>query len=543
MNLVSDGSHREPRPLRVPPGPPDAEEARAAILRRYDILNTPPEVEFDQIAALAADLLSTPMAVISFVDARRLWFKARIGLGIAGTPRSRAPCGHVVDGQTSGVFVVPDAAADPRFAAHPLVLGDPCFRFYAGAPLLSPDGIVLGSLCVLSPEPRPAGLQEAEQRRLAALAAMAMRTLELRRERLRADRQVQEAEVHRSREDRLRLALEVADACAWELDPASGLSTWDPAARALLDLPEVVAHEQALRIFVHAEDIDQVRTAVETALDPAGDGRYSVVHRAGRAGPDGRPRWFQSLGQAWFDMEGGVPKAVRLVCATIEVTGRRAAEERQSLLVAELNHRVKNTLAVVLAIAEQTRRATDTRLEAAPVREVPERRRFHADFQSRLLALARTHDLLTQEAWQGALLADLVAAALAPFSVRGQAAVAPNIAVAGPPVQLAPEPAVTLSMALHELAANAARHGALSLPTGRVSVAWQPTADRRHLELSWVEEGGPHLAGPPPHRGFGTNLLERGLGRQLGGEVALLHEPEGLRCHMRLPLGRLLRLM
>lgn len=99
----------------------------------------------------------------------------------------------------------------------------------------------------------------------------------------------------RSREDRLRLALEVANSCAWELDPASGLSTWNPAARALLDMPEVVSHEEALQIFVHAEDVDRVRTAVATALDPSGDGRYSVEHSAGR--PGGHPRWFQSLGQ------------------------------------------------------------------------------------------------------------------------------------------------------------------------------------------------------------------------------------------------------
>ncbi|MGG5891078.1 sensor histidine kinase [Falsiroseomonas sp. HC035] len=540
MALVGERRHQEIRSSGASSVPLDADEAASELLHRYGILDAEPEIEFDQVAALATDLLGTPVALVAFVDAERLWFKARTGLGETEGPRSLALCGHVVD-QAGGVFVVPDAAADPRFTTNPLVHGEQPFRFYAGAPLLTSEGAVLGALCVLSPEPRPAGLQETERRRLASLAAMIMRTLELRRERLRAERQAGEAEVRRSREDRLRLALEVADACAWELDPASGLSTWDPAARVLLGLPEVVAHEEALRIFVHAKDIGQVRSAVATALDPAGDGRYSVVHRSGSPGPDGRPRWFQSLGQAYFELENGVTKAVRLVCATIEVTGRRAAEERQALLMAELNHRVKNTLAVVLAIAEQTRRATDTRLETAPVREVPERRRFHADFQSRLLALARTHDLLTQEAWQGAPLAKLVAAALAPFSIKSPN-VTPNIAVSGPSVQLAPEPAVTLSIALHELVANAARHGALSSPTGRISVKWQSTADGRYLELTWVEEGGPRLAGPPVHRGFGTNLLGRGLGRQLGGEVALLHPPEGLQCHMRLPVGRHLRL-
>jgi two-component sensor histidine kinase len=236
-----------------------------------------------------------------------------------------------------------------------------------------------------------------------------------------------------------------------------------------------------------------------------------------------------------------VPAATRLVCITVEVTERKAAADRQSLLVAELNHRVKNTLAVVLAIAEQTRRATDGRRLPGPGGAPPERRRFHSDFQARLLALARAHDLLTQDAWQGAPLDKLLRAALAPFR-DAEAGAASSIAVSGPPVQLAPEPAVALSIALHELTVNAARHGALSSPTGRVSVSWAPTADGSHLGLEWVEEGGPRLAGPPSHRGFGANLLGRGLGRQLGGEVTLLHPPKGLRCHMRLPLGKLVRL-
>jgi two-component sensor histidine kinase/PAS domain-containing protein len=530
-------------PLSASPGgKPDAENARLAALRRYELLDTLPEVEFDQFATFAADLLDTPVALVSLLDEGRQWFKSRVGLSLVETPRSWSFCEFALRERSGGVFVVPDATADPRFSSNPLVVGGPRFRFYAGAPLLTPEGLALGTLCVLSPEPRPAGLPKAERRQLASLATMAMRGLELRRERLQTARLAREAEARRARELRLRLALDIAGACAWELDPISGLSTWDPAARALLDVPEMVMFEDALRTFVHPDDIGRVSGAVAAALDPAGDGRYSVEHRAARPGPDGYPRWFQSLGQASFGSRIGTPLATRLVCATIEVTERRAAEERRTLLVAELNHRVKNTLAVVLAIAEQTRRATDGGSDTSLAATDEGHRHFHSEFKARLLGLARTHDLLTREAWRGAALAELVHTALAPFSIAAESA-SPAAVIAGPSVQLAPEPAVTLSIALHELAANAVRHGALSSPLGRVSVTWEPIHGGEHLQLTWVEEGGPRLAGSPPRQGFGTNLLKRGLGRQLGGEVSLVFAAEGFRCQMRLPLGARVRLV
>jgi two-component sensor histidine kinase len=197
--------------------------------------------------------------------------------------------------------------------------------------------------------------------------------------------------------------------------------------------------------------------------------------------------------------------------------------------VAELNHRVKNTLTVVLALAEQSLRATGGG---------PERRRFHADFQARLLALSRAHDLLTREAWRETDLAGLARAALAPFGVLGTDGAPARIEARGPRVLLAPESAVSLAMALHELATNATKHGALSRPAGAVSLVWGPAPDAAAtLDIAWTESGGPPLAGPPSRRGFGLHLLERGLARQLGGEVALEHRATGLAFRLRLPLG------
>lgn len=339
-------------------------------------------------------------------------------------------------------------------------------------------------------------------------------------------------------EERSNLAFEVAGACAWELDPATGMSTWDTAARTLLCLPETLPFDEAVVSFVHHDDRTSVRTVVASALDPAGNGRYSIEHRAMQAPASAEVRWLQSLGQAYFEGSGPARRPVRLVCVTTDVTQRHAAEERRALLVAELNHRVKNALAVVQALAEQTRRATDRRFSPSS-----ERRQFHVAFQSRLLALARAHDLLTREDWEGATLRDVLVTAAEPFLRPASNGMAregdlDQIEVAGVPVRVGPEAAVTLAMASHELATNASKYGALSQPNGRVAVSWAILPDRTAVDLLWVEVGGPALNGPPPaeRHGFGLRLLERGLARQLGGVIHVDFAATGLRCRMQLPL-------
>lgn len=337
-------------------------------------------------------------------------------------------------------------------------------------------------------------------------------------------------------EERSRLAFETAGACAWELDPTTGLSTWDLAARTLLDLPESLSFNDALSTFVHRDDQERVHAAIASALDPGGDGHYSLEHRGPEEASPG-VRWLQSLGQAYFQGQGPTRKAVRLVCVTTDVTQRRAAEERRSLLVGELNHRVKNALAVVQALAEQTRRATDRRVPKSP-----EQRQFHTAFQARLLALARAHDLLTREDWEGATLHDILFSAVEPFTRGLLNDSAPRdearrIRIEGPSVRVAPEAAVTLAMAVHELATNATKYGALSTPEGQASVTWSLSPDRTAVDLLWVENGGPPIPSPPPaeRHGFGLRLLERGLARQLGGSVRLDFPEAGLHCRISLP--------
>jgi two-component system, chemotaxis family, CheB/CheR fusion protein len=199
----------------------------------------------------------------------------------------------------------------------------------------------------------------------------------------------------------------------------------------------------------------------------------------------------------------------------VDVTNMAAAEEQQKVLTAELSHRVKNTLAVVSAMAERTLPDGETKTDLIG--------RFHA--------LGHTHDLLSDAGWTEAGLRELILAELAPHATGDGA----NVEVNGPPVMLKPRAALFLALVVHELATNAAKYGALSVAGGRVAIAWTIAGDRpSRLELTWTEEGGPKIEERPRH-GFGTELIERGVRFELHGEAKLEVVSGGLRCWIVVP--------
>jgi two-component sensor histidine kinase len=203
-----------------------------------------------------------------------------------------------------------------------------------------------------------------------------------------------------------------------------------------------------------------------------------------------------------------------------DVTARELSERTLRMLVHELNHRVKNMLATVQSVARQSLRAAQL---SGPAR----------DFEDRLMALGWTYDLLTQERWTGAPLRDVIQRTLTPHIAHGSS----RLTLEGPDLWLHPNRALSLALALHELATNAVKYGALSNETGRIAVSWsieQETAERQ-LELEWAESGGPPVRAPR-RRGFGSRLIERSLARDLGGQAKLAFEPAGLRCHITAPL-------
>ena len=203
-----------------------------------------------------------------------------------------------------------------------------------------------------------------------------------------------------------------------------------------------------------------------------------------------------------------------------DVTARKRADERQALLINELNHRVKNTLATVQSIAAQSFRGE----AASAARE---------SFEARLLALSKAHDVLTRESWGGADLRRVIEDVLAPLEQPDQ----PRFRLEGPAFRVPPSMALSLAMAVHELAVNAAKYGALSTQSGRVAIRWTTSpGPASRLALSWEERGGPPVI-PPTQRGFGSRLVEKGLARELAGIVRLNYAPEGVTCLIDAPLA------
>lgn len=209
-----------PRVIPSASGSPWDERERLIALNRYGILDTPREPEFDDVARLAADVFEAPIAVVNFIAEGRQWFKAEIGIGASELPLDVSFCAHAI--LQPGIFVVPDTTADERFACNPLVTGDPKLRFYAGALLETPEGLPLGTVCVLDTEARPEGISERQRLTLEVLARQVMSQLELQRAIRQRDEEVVRA---RAGEERLRLVLEGAVAGVYGID-REGVTTF-----------------------------------------------------------------------------------------------------------------------------------------------------------------------------------------------------------------------------------------------------------------------------------------------------------------------------
>jgi len=227
-------------------------------------------------------------------------------------------------------------------------------------------------------------------------------------------------------------------------------------------------------------------------------------------------RWVRIICRPRHDQDG---RFVGYVGMCMDITESREAEARQRLLMNELNHRVKNTLATVQSIAQQT------------IREGVSANLARQTFVDRLLALSAAHNVLTRENWVGADLVEIVAQSVRAYDQDD----GPRIRIRGPDTRLAPQIAVGLSMALHELATNAAKYGALSVPGGHVWLAWRLTADGAAVALRWRERGGPPVQ-EPARRGFGTRLLTHGLATELGCPAEILYRLRGLVCTFRAPI-------
>jgi two-component sensor histidine kinase len=212
-----------------------------------------------------------------------------------------------------------------------------------------------------------------------------------------------------------------------------------------------------------------------------------------------------------------------MIGVNVDVTEREEAEKARELLVAELNHRVKNTLSLVQGIAHQSFKNARKPAEARKA------------FEGRLVALAHAHNLLTEGNWENASLRKL-----AELALNANGANADRVILRGPNILLPPKEAVSLAMALHELCTNAMKYGALSNDTGQIRLEWGRT-DGSQLRLDWRETGGPPVS-PPSRRGFGSMLLQRTLAEDLEGEVIMKFDSPGLACFISAPIKTVERL-
>jgi PAS domain S-box-containing protein len=232
--------------------------------------------------------------------------------------------------------------------------------------------------------------------------------------------------------------------------------------------------------------------------------------------PDGSRRWFSPYPTPLRDSSGRLTGAINML---VDITERKKSERQQKLLLDELNHRVKNTLASVQSLVVQTAKSARTVTD------------FRESVEGRIMAMSRAHNQLSQSSWANADLAELVRSGLDPFGATG------NVTLDGERVDVDPRCALMLSMAIHELATNAAKYGALSSSAGRLQVSWSIKSGGadKSLRVHWVERDGPPVS-EPEQEGFGTRLLKRGIQSELHGTTSLHYDPEGLRCEIEIPL-------
>jgi PAS domain S-box-containing protein len=317
-------------------------------------------------------------------------------------------------------------------------------------------------------------------------------------------------------ERRRNLALAAGHMGSWDWDLVNGDCMWDEGQHRIFGVePDSFRVTlDSVRALIEPEDWDRLQSTL-TAF-AAGEQAYQTEFRVVR--PDGERRWCIGTASATVDEHG---RMVRVSGVTVDITDRKRAEEHQILLAREVDHRAKNALAVVQSIVRLSR--SDT---------LPT---YVSLVEGRIRALARAHTLLAQSRWQGADLRHLVNEEMAPY----RHSEADKIAIVGPDVSLEPRTAQTIALALHELATNAVKYGALAQPAGRLRLTWSLAEDAQATKavIDWREQGvRMPEAGAPKRRGYGTELIERALAYQLKSNTGLSFTPDGVHCVIEVPI-------
>jgi two-component system CheB/CheR fusion protein len=462
----------------------------------------------DRAAALVAEHLDVPLVKVLELAPGWDHLSLRAGAGwrdgLVGTAHLPADAGSQggFTLRSGAPVLVEDLATERRFAAPQLLLE---------------HGAVSGLTVTIGPTDSPWGVIGAHSARrrhftaddisfLQAIANVVYATIE--RQRV--------ARAYRIAAERLELAVGVGGLATWDWDIDSDETVWSENHYTMLGYrkAEVRSTFEAWRSRVHPDDVAVAEGAIAAAL--AGDGNYVCEYRI--VPQPGVERWVEGRGRTARDPAG---RPVRMFGVLIDVTERKRSEERQTLLLNELDHRVRNILANITALARQTRgRAVS--IDG-----------YVADFTERLAAIGRAHTLLSEARWGGASLATLLEEEVAAQRRSKQ------VVVEGPHVVFGPDDAQLFALAFHELAANAVRHGALRSPGGRLSVRWwvETIGGEENLLVDWIETGETPVEAPRGE-GFGLLVLKRLIPVQTDSDLTLAFEPEGLHCRILIPRGR-----
>jgi PAS domain S-box-containing protein len=476
------------------------EAERAAVIATHDLLGADPAL--DAITAFAAHLCGTPVALVSLVEEHRQVFLGRAGTALRETPRPTSFCAHAM--LRDEVMIVPDATLDPRFAHTDLVTGDPHIRFYAGAPLVTSEGVPLGALCVIDGAPR-AGLSALQHEGLRVLADSVMARLRDRREALGMRRELQESE------GRFRTLADAMPQMVWSTRPDGFHDYYNARWYDYTGMPAGSTDGDGWNGMFHPDDQDRAHALWSHSL--ASGEPYEIEYRLRRH--DGDYRW--TLGRALpiRDEDGAI---IRWFGTCTDIHDSKTASEERELVAQELRHRVKNIFAVVSGLI------------GLSVRARPEFRAHAGGLIDMIAALGRAHDyvhphdgMVADDGRLSGLLDDL----FAPYQGSDG-----RITVTGDDPRIVPAAITPLALLFHELATNAVKYGALSNDSGHVQVAIDASADP--IRLVWTERGGPVVA-EPEDTGFGTRLIGTSAVRQLRGTVSRQWHGHGLELALAIP--------
>ena len=472
------------------------EADRLQTLALYGLADLEDDPELQRITQFAKTLCDTPMALVSLVEEDRQWFAARTGIEARETPRSVSFCAHAM--LRDDIYQIYDASTDPRFADNALVTGEPHIRFYAGAPLVSDEGVPLGSLCVIDTKPRHDGLTEFQHDGLKVLATAVMRRLTSRRQDVAAA------------DDRLRMRQqmnEVSDLIpdlAWSAN-ANGEVEYRN--RRFLDYIGDTDFESIA--YIADEDRERVLAAWDEAVRTGSD--YETEYRFRRH--DGEYRWMLARALPLRRADGSVE---RWFGTLTDIDEAHRISHAREVLARELSHRIKNIFAVISGLTAMT------------FRRHPDLGEVGDELIEKIRALGRAHDFVRPEEDMGeSNLHGLLRQLFEPYSANGES----RVRVSGDDLPVMARAATPLALVFHELATNSAKYGCLSTDDDTVDVSIAHAGDT--VAIEWREDDVPQPDEAPV--GFGSQLLTMSIEGQLRGKIVREWVNDGLTVRLMVP--------